>query len=78
MLVPIVGPQRALPTPPERAYHTAIWTGSEMILWGGWNDQDFFNTGGSYNPGKDSWIATSMTNVPMVDSSTRRCGLAMK
>ena len=35
-----------------------------MIVWGGWDDQDFLNTGGSYNPGTDSWIATSMTNVP--------------
>ena len=35
-----------------------------MIIWGGWDDQDFLNTGGSYNPGTDSWIATSMTNVP--------------
>jgi hypothetical protein len=50
--------------PQGRNDYTAIWTGSEMIVWGGWNDQDFFNTGGSYNPGKDSWIATSMTNVP--------------
>jgi len=50
--------------PPRRFYHSAIWTGNEMIIWGGWNDQDFLNTGGRYNPDTDSWIATSMTNVP--------------
>ena len=51
--------------PVPRIGHTAIWTGSEMIVWGG---TDFisqeFNTGGRYNPGTDSWIATSITNAP--------------
>ena len=35
-----------------------------MIIWGGWNDQDFLNTGGRYKPGTDSWTATSTTDVP--------------
>ena len=49
--------------------HTAMWTGSEMIVWGGASDpQCSFNTGGRYNPGTDSWIATSTTNAPMLDN----------
>jgi hypothetical protein len=36
-----------------------------MIVWGG-QDANFilFNTGGRYDPGTDSWIATSITNAP--------------
>ena len=39
--------------------HTAVWTGSEMIVWGGDNALQLLNTGGRYNPSTDSWTATS-------------------
>src|SRR2546423_11276083 len=35
-----------------------------MIVWGGGLNGSFFNTGGRYNPGTDSWTATSTTNAP--------------
>jgi N-acetylneuraminic acid mutarotase len=54
--------------PPQRESHTAVWTGSEMIVWGGTNDDNFgtnaLNTGGRYVPSTDSWTATSTTNAP--------------
>jgi N-acetylneuraminic acid mutarotase len=51
--------------PAERYWHTAVWTGSEMIVWGGVTSvQSFLNTGGRYNPSTDSWTATSITNAP--------------
>ncbi len=50
------------PTP--RDWHTAVWTGSEMIIWGGDDNITYFNTGGRYNPTTDSWTATSLTNAP--------------
>src|SRR5260370_606157 len=34
--------------PSARADHTAVWTGSEMIVWGGDYDGDVFNTNGRY------------------------------
>src|SRR5438552_6202246 len=47
--------------PSARCSHTAVWTGGEMIVWGG----DFLlNTGGRYNPSADSWTATSTINAP--------------
>jgi len=49
--------------PSGRYGHTAVWTGSEMIVWGG-VDPGYSNTGGRYNPATDSWTATSTTNVP--------------
>jgi N-acetylneuraminic acid mutarotase len=54
--------------PSARAVHTAVWTGSEMIVWGGLYCSPgcvFFNTGGRYNPSTDSWTATSITNAPV-------------
>ena len=48
-----------------REGHTAVWTGTEMIIWGGFNfSQHNLNTGARYNPATDSWIATSTTNAP--------------
>ena len=45
--------------------HTAVWTGSEMIVWGGFDSgTSYLNTGGRYNPSTDSWTATSTTNAP--------------
>ena len=52
--------------PAGRASHTAVWTGSEMIVWGGSTGimPSVLNTGGRYNPSSDSWTATSTTNAP--------------
>ena len=50
--------------PEARYYHTAVWTGSEMIVWGGYNGSTFFNTGGRYNPSTDNWTAISTANAP--------------
>jgi N-acetylneuraminic acid mutarotase len=54
--------------PDVRANQTALWTGSEMIIWGGYNvtnnQLNTLNTGGRYNPATDSWTATSITNAP--------------
>ncbi len=48
--------------PPARYRHSAVWTGSEMIVWGG---SPPTNTGGRYNPVTDSWLATSTINAPL-------------
>ena len=51
--------------PTARSSHTAVWTGTEMIVWGGGDSNgNVFNTGGKYNPSTDSWTATSTTNAP--------------
>jgi hypothetical protein len=52
-------------TPSARAHHSAVWTGTEMIVWGGHNAGQFHNTGGRYNPLTDGWTATSTgANAP--------------
>src|SRR6266496_178481 len=51
--------------PDGRMVPTAVWTGSEMIVWGGTtNRNDGLDTGGRYNPSTDSWAPTSITNAP--------------
>jgi len=50
--------------PTARDFHTAVWTGSEMIVWGGDGNGGNLNTGGRYNPTTDSWTATSLLNAP--------------
>ena len=54
--------------PAVRYGHTAVWTGSDMIVWGGFAGARAVNTGGRYNPGTDSWTATSATNAPAARS----------
>src|ERR1051326_4192751 len=52
--------------PSGRYGHTVVWTGSEMIVWGGGDANNYLNTGGRYNPGTNSWTATSATNAPAI------------
>ena len=53
--------------PDGRFQHTAVSTGSEMIVWGG-DANSVFNTGGRYDPSTDSWTATSTTSAPSARS----------
>jgi N-acetylneuraminic acid mutarotase len=50
--------------PSPRELHTAVWTGSRMVIWGGWNGSDLVNTGGRYDPATNSWTTTSTTDAP--------------
>lgn len=54
-------PTSTVNAPVERAGHSAIWTGVEMIVWGGFGPLD---TGGRYTPATDSWSPVSTTNAP--------------
>lgn len=48
---------RALPPAPisPRWWHTAVWTGQEMIVWGGACGQHECRDGAAYDPASDSW-----------------------
>jgi len=43
---------RYLLAPSARIGHTAVWTGSEMIVWGGQNGVGSFSDTFSYTPGR--------------------------
>ena len=58
----------AIGAPEKRSKHTAVWTGTEMIVWGGQQQPSglfkALSTGGRYNPVTNTWVATSLTNTP--------------
>lgn len=38
-----------------RSYHSAVWTGFSLIIWGGSSGFRYFNDGAVYNPEADTW-----------------------
>jgi hypothetical protein len=50
--------------PDPREGHTAVWTGTEMIVWGGFASGNLLNTGRRYNLSTDTWLATSINSAP--------------
>lgn len=51
--------------PGERENHSAVWTGTEMIIWGGHNAQIVtLGTGARYNPTTNAWTPVSDVNAP--------------
>lgn len=61
----------AMATPPtgmtNRADQLAVWTGTEMIVWGGSSNGNVnaFNNGARYNPANNSWTMMSSNNAPI-------------
>ena len=51
--------------PTARFGHSAIWTGQEMIVWGGsFSTSSFTDSGSLYRPEFDEWSALSPINAP--------------
>lgn len=50
--------------PSARYGHTAVWTGSKMIVWGGRNGDTFLGDGAAYDPTTDTWTTLPSTNAP--------------
>jgi N-acetylneuraminic acid mutarotase len=47
-----------------RESHTAVWTGSRMIVWGGYGGGALRNDGASYDPATNTWSAIAATTLP--------------
>jgi hypothetical protein len=60
------GTLRALPPAPVRSrwWHSAVWTGNEMIVWGGACGRHECRDGAAYNPQTDSWRRIADAPVP--------------
>ena len=57
-----------LPTngaPSARTGHAAVWTGSEMIIWGGAEDVEYMNTGARFNVATGKWTPTTLKDAPL-------------
>ena len=50
--------------PPARDRHTAVWTGNEMIVWGGWNGTVTLGDGFAYSPTLNSWRRIADAGAP--------------
>lgn len=50
--------------PPARHSACAAWTGTKMLVWGGFAAAGLTTTGGAYDPTSDSWSAMSPTGAP--------------
>ncbi len=58
LATPPAGEDHAAPSP--RSKHTAIWTGTQMVIWGGVDDNNQLVIGASYKPADDSWQPTGL------------------
>jgi N-acetylneuraminic acid mutarotase len=73
------------PLPPtgldeQRLGHSAVWTGQEMLVWGGRSlIEGVKNDGAAYNPATDSWrlLPTEGAPAPRVDHTTVWTGIAL-
>jgi hypothetical protein len=63
---------RVLPTAPmdSRWWHSAIWTGAEMIIWGGACGRHECTDGAAYDPTSDSWRPIARSPVVGYGHST--------
>jgi N-acetylneuraminic acid mutarotase len=53
-------------SPAARYEHSAVWTGSEMVVWGGSPDSfSYLNDGGRYNPVANTWTNLTTIGAPV-------------
>ncbi len=57
-------PTSTLNAPSQRYSHVAVWTGNQMVVWGGYDGSSNLSTGGRYDPVTDIWTPTSMLAAP--------------
>jgi hypothetical protein len=57
------------PAVQKRANHSTVWTGAEMIVWGGYNSEDgYLDSGERYDPATNTWTAAATANNPLARS----------
>jgi N-acetylneuraminic acid mutarotase len=53
----------------DRSGHLAIWTGDELVVWGGWltdfNRERYDGAGAAYDPGSDTWRMAPRGPLPV-------------
>lgn len=57
-------PTSLINAPSPRSFHSGVWTGSRMVVWGGYDWATFFDTGAQYDPVTDTWTSTSTMGAP--------------
>ena len=54
-----------LNAPGARNFHAAVWSGTELIIWGGFINDNVIPSGGRYNPVTDVWRPTNVNGAPI-------------
>jgi hypothetical protein len=52
--------------PSARRLHTAVWTGTAMLVWGGQHNNVALGTGASFDPATNLWTPLSTVSAPAV------------
>jgi hypothetical protein len=60
--------------PSARHSHTAVWTGSKMLVWGGYSEGGLATEGAIYDPATDAWTPMSSAGQPEPRTSIRSSG----
>lgn len=56
-------------TPAGRYVHSAVWTGNQLIIWGGFTGNSRFGTGARYDLTTGTWVELSEVGAPETRSS---------
>jgi hypothetical protein len=54
---------------PTIADSKAVWTGTDVVTWGGHDGLNYLNTGGRYSPATDTWKKVSLLGAPSARKS---------
>lgn len=57
-------PTSTIGAPSPRYLHSAVWTGSKMLIWGGYGDAALAPDGAAYDPESDTWTPIASANQP--------------
>ena len=63
-------PLSALGAPEPRFDHLAVWTGHDMIVWGGIGASDYLTTGARYDLSTDTWRPTAPNHFPVAGDAS--------
>lgn len=59
-----VAPMQTQGAPAARKYHSAVWMGAEMVVWGGRGDVGLLADGGAYDASQNSWRTIATAGAP--------------
>ncbi len=56
--------------PSPRASHAMVWSGSRMVVWGGYDGTSYVASGGRYDPESDTWTTVTTAGAPSARSGS--------
>ena len=57
-------PTSTVGAPSPRYLHSAVWTGTKMLVWGGYGDAALAPDGAAYDPATDTWTPIAAAKQP--------------